>query len=203
MTKPEFVSVPREPTDEIMRLLAQGRCVFDGVLAEGWKPFMRQLWAEILAAAPSPEPRAVEGKPAYGCWKCGGRGTSQEFDHEREPCCACNGTGREPAPQSAPAPLTEDPLRYEIDNGRLVVSIGVKTLADALQQGPEWGNEFRITDAAVFAQAVVAELETDEDEIGETSITRALTRAAERAIESAADGVEEIADHHRDSVGRG
>jgi hypothetical protein len=122
------------------------------------------------------EPRATEGLTMHDVVRPLGSPDDLEF-----------------AADPAPAPLTEDPLRYEIDNGRLVVSIGVNTLADALQQGPEWGNEFRITDAAVFAQAVVAELETDEDEIGETSITRALTQAAERAIESAADGVEEIA----------
>jgi hypothetical protein len=117
-------------------------------------------------------------------------------DDEREIARDCAASMGYPGPAIATPPADDArdaALTYEVASGQLVVRIGVDTLAHALQTGDDWCHEFRITDAHVFAQAVVAEMENHEDERGETAITRTLTEAATRAIESAADGVEEVA----------
>jgi hypothetical protein len=176
--------------------------------AAAWR-VMGKTVTPLYAAPPSPPVAKLDAPAQVGSTKFG-KGVSwesvigraqREYEYQQNPptpeaIAEAKRLFAEGFPHLVDAPADDArdaALTYEIADGQLVVRIGVDTLATALQEGPEWGSEFRITDAAVFARAVLHELEHDEDEIGETPITRALTQAAERAIESAADGVEEIA----------
>lgn len=92
-------------------------------------------------------------------------------------------------------------LSVEIVGGRLVISIGVNTLCDAVRQGayferlvlnPETGHfdEHRLsfTDKAAFAESVLHALKR-ETESGETEVHRMFDRAAEHAFEFGGEGI--------------
>lgn len=76
---------------------------------------------------------------------------------------------------------TSQPLKVEIDESRLVISIGVSTLAYAAQNCPTMGGALKVTDPARFARAVRRELMGD-DEIG-TPVQKMLDQAFEDVIE--------------------
>jgi hypothetical protein len=83
----------------------------------------------------------------------------------------------------------DDPLVVEVIGGRLVISIGVRTLAFSLTaDGGPIVHPTRITDPLAFAREMVPEL-SREDEEGMTPVNVLLDQAAERAIENGADGV--------------
>jgi hypothetical protein len=92
MTKPEFVSVPRVPPEAMLVALDTAR---SGERMNVGMGMLETMYAAMLAAAPSPEPRAVEA-----------------FDNDLPDMEFRDGEWRsikrKPAPQSAPAPLTED-----------------------------------------------------------------------------------------------
>jgi len=73
-----------------------------------------------------------------------------------------------------------------------VIRIGIPLLMHALQEGPAWPEEFRVTDPMAFAKAIAFHLQNDEEEDGTTAIHRALDEAAIHAIENACDGVEDV-----------
>lgn len=89
-------------------------------------------------------------------------------------------------------------VEVAIDDGRLVVSIGIETLAVAVQYMPQLGEAFdevegrvienEVTDADKLAAAIVEALE-DEEEDGTTLVHRMIDKAALRAIENGADGI--------------
>ncbi len=86
------------------------------------------------------------------------------------------------------------PLTCEItDDERVVVSIGVETLAFALQHGWEYfGHEHanvRITSGGKFAEDIKRAL-LHEDEQGNTLLTELLENAADKAINSGSAFVE-------------
>jgi hypothetical protein len=92
---PEFVSVPVFPTPE---MIEAGAAIGSQRQPES---YVRRIWARMLAAAaPSPEPRAVEGKRF--------RKDASEHDFSIESIAMYGLPYAEPAPQPAPAPLTED-----------------------------------------------------------------------------------------------
>lgn len=121
MTKPEFVSVPT--TRDVLRKLLRDLDLVDGnhgigddkagahanrEYTRGFANAIRivRMALEPLLAAPSPEPRAVEGKTDM-CEKRPSVGVHQ-FDRLGV-CIWCwmqRPVAAEPAPQSAPAPLT-------------------------------------------------------------------------------------------------
>jgi hypothetical protein len=82
-------------------------------------------------------------------------------------------------------------LTCQIEDEDLVIRIGIPLLMHALQEGPDWTDEFRVTDPMAFAKAIAFHLQNDEEEDGSTSIHRALDAAATHAIESACEGVED------------
>lgn len=88
----------------------------------------------------------------------------------------------------------DEPLTYAVVEGRLVLSIGVDTLAHAMRLTPEFeddrGPQLSVKDEVAFATAIATQLEGDEDESGETSITRALIKAAGDVIEMADPSIE-------------
>ena len=96
-----------------------------------------------------------------------------------------------------------DPLKVFIENGVLVMLIGVECLANAVKLNPdlteyneksgEW-NEPKVTDPDKFAAEVAIALQS-EDEDGTTLVHTALDTAAMNAIENGAEGIELPADH--------
>lgn len=88
---------------------------------------------------------------------------------------------------------TEQPLQVKIEAGRLVISIGVITLGEALV-GPmsplkRDAPHAKITDHAEFAREVVNAL-NDESEDGTTLVHTMLDGVAREFLENGADGVD-------------
>lgn len=88
---------------------------------------------------------------------------------------------------------SEQPLKVGIEAGRVVVSIGITTLAEALV-GPgspvkREAPHAKVTDHAQFARAVVREL-TAESEDGTTLVHKLLDGVAVEFLENGADGVD-------------
>jgi hypothetical protein len=91
------------------------------------------------------------------------------------------------------------PLTVELVGDRLVISIGIDTLAFAARHSDyanPWNDErndfvsaFTITDERVFAHEVARALK-DEEEDGSTLVHAMLDRAIENAVENGCDGVE-------------
>ena len=84
----------------------------------------------------------------------------------------------------------KSPLRVLIEEGMLVISIGVDTLAFACEQGEALRDEFgnhrgAIIDNYQFADSVADALRI-EDECGQTDLTRAIDRAFDLAVTSGA-----------------
>lgn len=84
-----------------------------------------------------------------------------------------------------------------VQNGRLVISVGIETLAKAIEWAPslekfsEEDGEFQhpvIEDPDAFVGEVVRELEKGEED-GTTLVHRLLGTAAKRAVENGAEGV--------------
>lgn len=75
------------------------------------------------------------------------------------------------------------PLSARIENGQLVISVGVKTLAFAASNSPEqYMAGWKITDADGFAKDVLADL-LSESENGEHTISRMLDQACGNAAD--------------------
>ena len=83
-------------------------------------------------------------------------------------------------------------LSCKVEGEDLVIRIGIPLLMFALQNGPSWGEGFKVTDPIAFTKAIASHLENDEEEDGTTAIHRIFDEAAEHAIESGCEGVEEV-----------
>jgi hypothetical protein len=70
-------------------------------------------------------------------------------------CAACRAKGLRPAPSATPAGDT-DALNVSINGGRLVISIGVETLAHAYNHGEHDG---RVAEPCEFARDVVTAMQ--------------------------------------------
>lgn len=79
-----------------------------------------------------------------------------------------------------------EPLKIEVADGRLVISIGVSTLAYAAAHSPEFdcedGSLLAVKDEEQFARHTACELEREEED-GTTPVHRILDEAAGRAAE--------------------
>lgn len=90
-------------------------------------------------------------------------------------------------------------LSVEIENDELVIRVGISTLCKAVRQCPVIdyavmeadGDEdaVKITDEAVFAEAIRDALH-EEEEDGSTPVHRLLDAAANEAIEQDCEGIE-------------
>lgn len=78
--------------------------------------------------------------------------------------------------------LQQTPLTVEIVDGKLVISIGVETLAFAVWHGDVLDDGDRIADVDAFARDVVRQL-VDEDEEGTTPVHKLLDEAALTALD--------------------
>lgn len=86
--------------------------------------------------------------------------------------------------------MRDEPLKTEIKDGLLVISIGVDTMCYAVSAGRSYGmGEISIIDNDVFAGELLQEL-NDESEDGSTAVHRMLDDAASQAIENGAEGAE-------------
>lgn len=73
----------------------------------------------------------------------------------------------------------KDPLKCELKGGKLVISIGIDTLAFAAALSPQsniWHGDSYISDNKQFAKDVVKEL-LRENEVGESLLTKTLDSA--------------------------
>jgi len=93
------------------------------------------------------------------------------------------------------------PLRVTVESNRLIISIGIGTLARSFDAS-DWNNQFSdqtnqfkrgfsVTDPFKFASEVARALE-NEDEVGATLVTDLLDQACQSAVENGALGVDEI-----------
>ena len=81
------------------------------------------------------------------------------------------------------------PLTVALDGELVIIRVGTRTLATALEAGPILENGGgKITDPAKFAAAIVEELQ-GEAEDGTTLVHEMFDAAAVRAIENGCDGV--------------
>ena len=102
-------------------------------------------------------------------------------------CSAVSGDGREGMP-----------LRAVVQDGNLVVSIGIRTLAWAFEHGEgnnpydeslgDFKREYQIADPIQFAEDVCHEL-NDEGEDGSTPLTRFLDSIMDKAVENGSLGI--------------
>ena len=81
------------------------------------------------------------------------------------------------------------PLRVRFHDEKLVIEIGMRTLATCAESGPLWPS-VKVLDPRAFAAAVAAELSGDEDESGMTPLMKALDAAMSNVVE---DGSESVA----------
>jgi len=86
--------------------------------------------------------------------------------------------------------MRNEPLKTEIKDGQLVISIGIDMLCFAVSEGRGYGmGEISITNNDVFVGEILREL-NDESEGGSTAVHRMLDDAASQAIENGAEGAE-------------
>lgn len=89
------------------------------------------------------------------------------------------------------------PLSVAITGDVLTISIGVETLAEAVQRGPWWpwdadsGVACRVCDTGLFSQDLLREL-MREGEDGSTPVTRLLDAAGIDAMDQGSEGVTEV-----------
>lgn len=83
----------------------------------------------------------------------------------------------------------EQGLTIEIDDGQLVVRIGIDALMTAVRGGDDWDDDIAIVDPDAFAAEIAHELEHNEQEDGTTDLHLAIDRAATLAIESGSRAV--------------
>ncbi len=83
--------------------------------------------------------------------------------------------------------MKNETLKTEIKNGQLVISIGINTLSEAVQQSQDWEN-WKIINNDKFANDVLCEL-TREDETGLCMIKRLFDDAAWRASDNGSEAV--------------
>lgn len=94
-----------------------------------------------------------------------------------------------------PKPCRDLPLRAEIRSGKLMIEIGIDTLAFATTESPKLqryddGDYLtpKVTDADEWAREVVRAL-NDEEEDGSTPLTRFLDDVFQRAVDDGAQGI--------------
>lgn len=99
----------------------------------------------------------------------------------------------EAANQVLDPPDRGDQLKIRVVDGRLVISIGVETLAIAAKYSNFFDDptmkELEILDAEAFAREIARQLAREEED-GTTLVHHALDKAAELAVENGAEGVE-------------
>lgn len=85
--------------------------------------------------------------------------------------------------------MSNSQLKVELQDGKVVISIGMDTLCNSFSVTPSYGlNEVKITNKEVFIAAVLAELALGNED-GSNVVNEMFERAADKAIENGCDGV--------------
>ena len=86
--------------------------------------------------------------------------------------------------------MRDQQLEVKIEDGRLLISIGVDTFCHATEYGMDqyFTGEVKVTDNDVFVQEVAKELSREEED-GTTPIHRMFDKVAAKALENGANGV--------------
>lgn len=88
-------------------------------------------------------------------------------------------------------PRSHEPLSVKVEDGALVISIGLGTAAVAIQSNEEeWVQAFRIADIPLFGRNM-AELLEREDDYGLSYVTEMLSNAAPELISECSDCIED------------
>lgn len=74
--------------------------------------------------------------------------------------------------------MKDDPLKIEIVDEKLVISVGINTLCCAIEQ--EWGNNSQIINQENYIKDVIKALVREEE--GDTPLTKMLSVAAKKAF---------------------
>ena len=85
----------------------------------------------------------------------------------------------------------DEELDVAVTGGRLVISIGVRTLAFAVTHGAGVDEVMRITDPLAAAREMVSELVREEED-GTTPVHKLLDKAAFDAWENGGDGFDQV-----------
>jgi hypothetical protein len=113
-----------------------------------------------------------------------------------------NECGRYDAPTSGAdeleeeAMLKEDGGRAVIEDGNIIIRLPIqnlRTVVEGAWAAGAMGTRFKVTDATVFADYLVAELNCEEED-GTTRIHRMFDEAINEAINQGAEGIEEHED---------
>ena len=89
----------------------------------------------------------------------------------------------------------DQPLRVDLDEDRVVISMGVNTLKCCADHAPQFYDDelgrqtVLVTDAHAFAHEVVRMLGS-EDEVGSSLVIEMFDQAMDRAVDDGCDGVE-------------
>lgn len=83
------------------------------------------------------------------------------------------------------------PLKVELKDAKLIISIGIETLAYAFEHSDYAAEELKVKNPKMFAKEVISSLQ-DEEEDGTTAVHIMLDAACQNACENGAMGVEQI-----------
>lgn len=92
---------------------------------------------------------------------------------------------------------SNDLLKIEVVDGKVIISIGVDAMCHAIKMGPAWYDNFQITDQAGFVDDIVSEL-TREEEDGSTLVHKMFDEAARGAVENGSEHCDEVVDEDED-----
>lgn len=88
-------------------------------------------------------------------------------------------------------------LKIKIQDGQLIISIGISTLVYAIQNGDKWNGYGKITDEMGFAKDILSELDYEEED-GTNPVHRMLDDAAIRAAEQGSQFVGDFVEDEDD-----
>ena len=88
----------------------------------------------------------------------------------------------------------DTPLQAAIEDGQIVIRIGVKTLAFCAlaKNGGQLAENLRVTDATQFAKDTIREFAHREEENGDTRLTKMLDAAMAEAVDQGCTAIREL-----------
>lgn len=129
--------------------------------------------------------KCLEGKSF--CTVCGTL-TPEDLSSHHQECCNYKTTEELEQEEDynkklySTAEQRESSLDVRLQNGKLVVSVGLDVLSHAVTMNPEWGKDVSIQDNLLFAKEVVNELLDDTTQ--EPLVYQMFDKAADRVVEN-------------------
>lgn len=87
--------------------------------------------------------------------------------------------------------MKDQPLKIELENERIVISVGISAFAYGVQHADSWDEELKIEDETQFAKDVLRELQR-EDEQGSTDLFFLFDKAANKAVENGSAAINNL-----------